>query len=55
MNFYLIIGINKIQLDKSLYLAKQIQQFANWRQRILVWDSDIVKTLIIYIKTKVSI
>ena len=55
INLYLIISIDKIQLNESSYSAKPIEQLTNQRQQILVFDSDIVKTLIIYKKIKVSI
>ena len=54
-NSYPIIGIGKTQLDKSLYLAKPIQQLANQRQQILVFDGNIIKTPIIYTKAEVFI
>ena len=54
-NPYPIISIGEIQLSKSFYLAKSIQQFTNQRQRILVFNSNIVKTLIIHTKTKAFI
>ena len=50
-----IISIGEIQLDESPCPAKPIQQLANQRQRILVFDGDIVKTLIIHKKAEASI
>ena len=54
-NFYLIIGISKIQLGKSPYLAKLIQQLVNQKQQILIFYGNIIKILIIHTKAKVSI
>ena len=54
-NPYPIISIGEIQLNESLYLAKLIQQLANQRQWISVFDDDIVKTPIIHVKTKAFI
>ena len=55
INPHLIIGISEIQLGESLCPAKPIQQLANQRQRILVFDSDIDKTPIIHTKAEASI
>ena len=55
MNPHPIIGIGEIQLGKSLGLAKPIQQLANQKQQILVFDGDIIKTSIIHTKAEVSI
>ena len=50
-----IIGIGEIQLGESLCPAEPIQQLANQKQQISVFDSDIVKTPIIYTKAEASI
>ena len=50
-----MISIREIQLGKSFCLTKLIQQFANQKQRILVFDDYIVKTTIIYTKWEASI
>ena len=55
MNSYLIIGIGEIQLSESFCLAKPIQQLVNQKKRILIFDGDIVKILIIHTKAKASI
>ena len=54
-NPYPIIGIDEIQLDESPCPAELIRQLANQRQWISVFDSDIMKTPIIYIKAEASI
>ena len=54
-NPHSIIGIGEIQLDESLCPTKPIQQLANQRQRILIFDGNIVKTLIIHTKAEASI
>ena len=50
-----MIGVGEIQLNKSLCPTEPIQQLVNQRQWILVFDSDIIKALIIYAKVEVSI
>ena len=50
-----IIGIGEIQLGESPCPAKPIQRLANQRQRILIFDGDIVKTPIIHTKAEASI
>ena len=54
-NLYPIIGIGEIQLGESPCPAKPIQRLANQKQQISIFDSDIVKTLIIHTKAKTSI
>ena len=55
MSPYPIISINEIQLDEFPCPAEPIQQLANQKQQILVFDGDIVKTSIIYIKAEAFI
>ena len=55
MNSHLIIVIGEIQLNKSLCPAESIQQLANQKQRILIFNGNIIKISIIYIKMETSI
>ena len=55
INPYLIIGIDEIQLGESPCLAMPIQQFANQKQRISVFNGDIIKTPITHAKAEASI
>ena len=50
-----MLGVDKVQLDEPTSPAKPIQQFTNQRQRISVFNSDIVKTPIIYVKIEASV
>ena len=50
-----MISIGEIQLGKSSWLAKPIQQLANQRQWISVFDGYIVETPIIHTKAEASI
>ena len=55
MNPHLIIGIGEIQLSEFPCPAKPIQQLANQRQQISVFDGNIIKTPTIHTKTEASI
>ena len=50
-----IIGIGEIQLGESPCPAEPIQRLANQRQRISIFDGDIVKTPVIHTKAEASI
>ena len=50
-----MIGVGEIQLDKSPCSNKLFKQLANQRQQILVFDSNIIKALIIDTKAEASI
>ena len=54
-NLYPIIGIGKVQLDESPCPTKPIQQLANQKKWILVFDDYIVEILIIFAKAKIFI
>ena len=54
-NFYLMIGIDEIQLGKSLCLTMPIQRLANQRQWMLVFDSDFIEVPIIHTKAEAFI
>ena len=50
-----MIGIYQIELGELLSSAMSIQWLTNQRQRILVFDSDIIEAPIIYAKMGASI
>ena len=54
-NSHLMIGVGEVQLGKSPSPAEPIQRFTNQRQRILVFDSDIIEAPIIHVKAEASI
>ena len=54
-NSYLIIGIDESQLDNFFSLAKSIKWLGNQKKKILILNSEIIETLIIYTKMKAII
>ena len=51
----LMIKVCEILLGKFFSLAKLIQQLSNWKQKIMILNSKVIETSIIYIKLQTII
>lgn len=47
LNLHLVIRVYQIQLDEAFGTAQTIKQLANQRQRISIFDGQVIETLIV--------